>query len=354
MSNVDNLAQLYQHYLLVTPNRATAVGFSKAMDNLISHDEITRMLHSGAINSAMLWATAKPIIEEIRSHEGVLILDESIALKPYMDENELVCWHFDHVTNKSVKGICFLSALYFNQGISVPVGIGFVQKPIVYTDQKTARTKRKGIEGKNVLFRKLILQAHQNMSFSYVLADSWYCNKENIMFLKSLGINFIMAVKSNFKAALSPQDKQKGNYQGIEQIGPEGCTVSVWLKGLDFALNLTKLVFKHKGGVTGTLYLVSNKLNLESCQMATIYKKRWKVELYHKTLKSYTALTKCPARSLQSQKSHFIAALLAFIKWEILSQRNTMGHEALKLKIYVNATKAGFKTLEELSTLRAA
>ncbi|MGZ5282105.1 MAG: IS701 family transposase [Bacteroidia bacterium] len=354
MKTVDNIAQLYPHYLLVTPNRATAVGFSSALENTISHDDITRMLHGGIINSAMLWKSAKLVIEEIKGKNDVLIIDDSIADKPYMDENELVCWHFDHVSGKSVKGINFLTSLYYNNGVSVPVGIEFVQKPLKYTDKKTGKVKRRSIEGKNVLFRKLVLQAHQNISFSYFLADSWYCNKENIKFLRSLGISFIMAVKSNFSATLTQQDKQKGNYRSIEELGSEGCTVSVWLKGLDFALNLTKLVFKNGGGVTGTLYLVSNDLNMDSCTMATIYKKRWKVELYHKTLKSYTALTKCPARSLQSQKSHFIAVLIAFIKWEMLSQKNNIGHEALKLKIYLNATKAGFRTLKELSTSIAA
>jgi hypothetical protein len=26
----------------------------------------------------------------------VLILDDSIAEKPYTDENDIICWHYDH------------------------------------------------------------------------------------------------------------------------------------------------------------------------------------------------------------------------------------------------------------------
>jgi hypothetical protein len=39
----------------------------------------------------------------------VLIVDASIAEKPYTDENDIICWHYDHAQDRQVKGINFLS-----------------------------------------------------------------------------------------------------------------------------------------------------------------------------------------------------------------------------------------------------
>jgi hypothetical protein len=43
-------------------------------------------------------------VREIESEEGVLILDDSIEEKPYTDENEQICWHYDH-SNWSLEKI---------------------------------------------------------------------------------------------------------------------------------------------------------------------------------------------------------------------------------------------------------
>jgi len=41
------------------------------------------------------------------AEDASLIYDDTIVGKPYMDENDIICWHFDHKENKPVKGINF-------------------------------------------------------------------------------------------------------------------------------------------------------------------------------------------------------------------------------------------------------
>jgi hypothetical protein len=50
-------------------------------------------------------------VRETEHEDGVLIFDDTIQEKPYTDENELVCWHFDHTKGSSVKGINLLNCL---------------------------------------------------------------------------------------------------------------------------------------------------------------------------------------------------------------------------------------------------
>lgn len=61
----------------------------------------------------------------------------------------------------------------------------------------------------------------------------------------------------------------------------------VYLKGLDLAVALTKKVFTNKDGSSGILYLVCNDTTLDGGQIYAIYKKRWKVEEYHKSLEFF-------------------------------------------------------------------
>lgn len=59
-----------------------------------------------------------------------------------------------------------------------------------------------------------------------------------------------------------------------------------WVKGLEFPVLFHRQVFTNKDGSTGTLYLISNDLNATTTPLERIYQKRWKVEAFHKSIKS--------------------------------------------------------------------
>jgi len=54
-----------------------------------------------------LWQFVKPLIREIETGSGCLIIDDAIEEKPYTDENDIICWHYDHSKQTNVKGINF-------------------------------------------------------------------------------------------------------------------------------------------------------------------------------------------------------------------------------------------------------
>ncbi len=80
-------------------------------------------------------------------------------------------------------------------------------------------------------------------------------------------------------------------------------------------------LFKNGDGVVGTLYLASSDLTLLYEQISTIYQKRWKVEEFHKSIKSNTAFPKSPTKRVLTQQSHFIASILAYVKMERLKSQ---------------------------------
>ena len=163
------------------------------------------------------------------------------------------------------------------------------------------------------------------------------------------GFPFIMAVKGN-RLAICADDKSQGHFVNLESIelNPDSCC-KVFLKGLDFPVSITQQVFRNKNQSTGILYLACSNLDLNASDINTIYQKRWKVEEFHKSLKSNLALAKSPTGIPHTQKNHIFACFFAFVKLERLRIKTKLNHFALKSKLYFNAIRASFSLLQKLA-----
>lgn len=348
----QDLIELYSDYLLSSYGQTTATGLSQLLDGAFSHDQVTRMLSRNEFTSQTLWRLVKPVVRQIEESAGVLIFDDTIQEKPYSKENALISWHFDHTKNRSVKGINLLNCLYHAGGASIPVAYQLIEKTIEYTDSKTGKKKRKSELTKNEHFRKMLGVCCRNaLLFRYVLTDSWFCSKDNMKFVRhNCKKHFIMATKSNRLVFLSEEDKQHGRSQSIDTVNfPEEKPVKVWITGVDFPVLLFRQVFKNKDDSTGILYLVCSDLDCDGDSIKTIYEKRWKVEVFHKTLKSNAAMAKSPSHTVRTQSNHLFLSIYSVFRLETISLRLKMNHFQLRAKIYMTALKSAFAQLQQLA-----
>ena len=169
---------LYTDYLISNTSYATATGLSSMLDGEVSHDSVTRFLSSRTYTSKDLWLEVKRTVRKIEEESGCLIFDDTIQEKQWTDENEVICWHYDHCQGRSVKGINLLNALYHTGNVSIPVAFEVVKKPIQFCDIKTKQVKRMATVTKNELMRAMIQQCLNNrLQFRYVLMDSWFTAK---------------------------------------------------------------------------------------------------------------------------------------------------------------------------------
>ena len=345
------LLDLYSDYLISSFGLTTATGLSTLLNGAISHDKITRFLSGSDFTSADLWQLVKPLVRQIQCKEAVLIIDDSIEEKLYTDESELICWHWDHALGRNVKGVNFLSCLYHAKDIALPVAFQLIQKSEWVTDKKTGKQKRACPKTKNEYARQMVSQCLKNqLPIRYVLADTFFASAENMRFLKTEPHkDFIFPLKDNRKIALSEEDKLAGRYVSISTVAiEENATIPIWLEGVDFPLLLCKQVFTNQDGSQGILYLVTSDTNLSAQQMQTIYQKRWKIEVYHKSLKSNASFAKSPTKTMRTQSNHFFACLWAYVKLEKLRLQTKMNHFAMKAKIYQSALASAFQQLQVL------
>lgn len=324
---------LYSDYLISAFGQTTATGLSALLNGEISHESVQRYSAGERQTSKDLWQVVKPHVREIESPEGVLIVDDSIAEKPCTDENDIICWHYDHSQQRNVKGINFVTCLYHSTGVSLPVGFELIAKTKRYVDPKDGKEKRCSPKTKNEYYREMTRQATRNqIQYKYVLNDVWFSSAENMNFVKTtLKKDFIMPLRANRKVTMSLSAKQNGNYQRVDTLEPEPMQpVTVYLESVPFALLLIKQVFTNEDDTTGTLYLVTSDTTLSGESISTIYQKRWNVELYHKSLKQN-------------------AALCGYIKPELLKVTTKLNHFALKSKLYLQAIQSAYATLREFN-----
>jgi len=345
------MLDLYVEYLISSTADTTATRLSRVTENEVSHDKVTRFLSKEEYTNKDLWHQVKGLVRKIESEEGVLIVDDTIEEKPYTDENDYVAYHHDHKSNKSVKGINFLTALYESNNRSAPVGLSMVKKTVKVV-KKNGKKSRKDPISKQERFRDLLQNAvSNNVKFKYVLADTWFGSVENMIFIKvKIKKDFIIPLKCNRKVALSLHDLENENFVGIETLSPERDTV-VWLKDLPFPVRLVRVVFKNEDDSEGILNLVSSELELTGVQVSEIYQRRWKVETYHKSLKCNASLAKSPTKTPVTQANHLFSSVCSFIRLEQLSIALGLNHFAIKDQIYTHALKAAFNQLKKITQI---
>ena len=82
---------------------------------------------------------------------------------------------------------------------------------------------------------------------------------------------------------------------------------------------------------------MSKDLNLTDSNFGILYKKRWSVEEYHKSLNQNANIAKSPIRTITTQTNHLYYSILAYFKLE-----------KIKGKIYIKALKAAYAELKNI------
>ena len=343
--NTD-LIDIYSDFLITHAGQSSATMLSLVSGHALSHDQVTRFLSASDYSSKYLWKLVKPMVRRVETDEACLIFDDTIQEKNWMDENDIICWHFDHCSNRNVKGINLLNALYHSQDVSIPVAFEIVRKTQTYLD-KDGRAKRKSATTKNEMMREMIKVCLGNgLKFRHVLMDSWFAATENFDYITSKGKHFIAALKDNRLVALSEEDRKQGRFTAISSLElPEQQAVRCWLNGYNKEVIIVRRSFINKDGSKGVLDLVCSDLELEGAQVVAIYQKRWKVEQYHKSLKSNASLGRSPARSERTQSNHVFMSIYAVFKLECLRIKYNINHFALRTRLLTGAFRLAFTQL---------
>ncbi len=352
---MQKLQDIYINFLLGSFSKIEMTKLSKLTGK--SHDQFTKhlLLNDLFDNDKRLWVNIKQFLREYENYEsGCIVVDDMLMHKPYTKVNDAVCWHYDHVSQRMEKGILMLNFHYTDaSGISIPLGYEIITKTKdVWSDEYQKYVKKSLFTKNEIMQDKLhILHFNNEVKYKYILFDKWFASIKNLVFIEEiLKKKFVCPIKSNRKIALSQEEKDKGKYVNISTIDMEGGSSRlIYLEGYKKPLKLIKQVVKNGDDDESIyLYLITNDIDLSFDEVLEIYKRRWKIEEYHKSLKQNLHIEHSPTKVELSQRNHINLAVYGFIKLEKLRLNYKMNHFAIKEKIYLEALKSAYQKVEEL------
>ena len=151
--------------------------------------------------------------------------------------------------------------------------------------------------------------------------------------------------------ALTEEDKKEGRFVRISQLElTDKQAVRGWMKGFPHEVLFVRRIFTNKDDSIGLLNLVCSDLTCNGEQVAAIYQKRWKVEEFHKSLKSNAGLAKSPTRTITTQNNHVFMSIYAVFKLECLKIKHKANHFALRTKLFIKANQMAYAELQKLRT----
>jgi hypothetical protein len=194
-----------------------------------SHDIFTKnlLLNDELDDDRKLWKSIKPFLRDYENEDsGSILIDDMLIHKPYTKVNDIVCWHYDHVSQRMAKGILMLNFHYSDDsGISIPLGYEIISKSEDKWSEKYQKYIKKSMFTKNEIMQdKLrILHYNNNLKYRYVLFDKWFASIKNLIFIEEeLKKKFVCPIKSNRKIALTLEDRNNKNYANISSTDIEG------------------------------------------------------------------------------------------------------------------------------------
>jgi hypothetical protein len=140
-----------------------------------------------------------------------------LCIRPWTKANDIVCWHYDHVSQTMQKGILMLNFHYTDAtGISIPLGYEIITKTQdKWSDEYQKYVKKSCFTKNEIMQDKLQILHHNNLvKYKYILFDKWFASTKNLVFIEEeLKKKFVCPIKSNRKIALTLEERNKGKYQ---------------------------------------------------------------------------------------------------------------------------------------------
>jgi len=352
---MEKLQDIYINFALSSFGKIEMTKLSKLTGS--SHDIFTKklLLNSSLDDDKRLWNKIKPFLRDYENEDnGCIIVDDMLMHKPWTKVNGIVCWHYDHVFQRQQKGILLLNFQYTDAtGISIPLGYEIITKTEDKWNEEYQKYVKKSLFSKNEIMQdKLnILHFYNEVKYKYILFDKWFASINNLVFIEEeLNKKFVCPIKSNRKIALTEKERNNGKYVNISTIDMEGGSSRlIYLEGYEKPLRVIKQVVKNgDDGESNYLYLVTNDIGLSFNKVLEIYKRRWKIEEYHKSLKQNLHIEHSPTKVEISQRNHIHLSVCGFIKLEKFRLHYKMNHFAIKEKIYIEALKSAYQKVQEL------
>ncbi|MGU9945543.1 IS4 family transposase, partial [Lactobacillus delbrueckii subsp. bulgaricus] len=238
------------------------------------------------------------------------VFDDSLYSRTGYKKTELAAKVFDHVSMTYKKGFRMMTMGWTDGSSFVPIASSLLsskndQNVIGTTkkiDKRTIASKRRIMaqsKGTDVVIQLLDQALKAGLTAKYVMFDTWFSNPHQIVQISQRGLNVIAMVKKSSKITYEFEGKR----MNVKQIfnackkrrGRSRYLLSVPVKVGDPAkdgaqIDARIVCVRNRSNRKDWIALICTDMTIDENEIIRIYGKRWDIEVFFKTCKSFLKL----------------------------------------------------------------
>jgi len=297
----------------------------------------TNWLRFTTILSKKVADTIEPLTDENRIN--AFVVDDSLFERTSCKKTELGSRVFDHTTMKYRKGYRLMTLGWTDGNTFLPINSCLLASsqeknligPKEHFDRRSLAAKRRSLaqkKGTHVmieLIRRALCAGHKA---DYVLFDTWFSNPAQLLAIKSLGLNAIAMIRKSSRIYYEFDGKQL-SIQKIfgackKRRGRSKYLLSVnVMVGKEEKIPAKIVCVRNRNNKKDWIPFICTDPDLSEEEIIRIYGKRWQIEVFFKTCKSYLNLiSECHSLSYDALTAHVAIVFARYLMIAVEQRRN--------------------------------
>ena len=317
--------------------------FSKNTFYRFLNNSKTNWMRFTTILSKKVADTVEPLTNEDRIN--AFVVDDSLFERTSCKKTELGSRIFDHTSMKYRKGYRLMTLGWTDGNTFLPINSSLLASskesnligPVETFDGRSLAAKRRKLaqmKGTDVMIELLKTAQVAGHHADYVLFDTWFSNPAQLLAVKELGLDSIAMIKKSSRIFY----EYEGEMLSIKKL----FGICKKRRGRSKYLLSVNVMVGNEQKIPAKIVCVRNKQNkkdwvafictnpdLSEEEIIRIYGKRWQIEVFFKTCKSYLQLiSECHSLSYDTLTAHVAIVFTRYLMIAI-EQRRTEDNRTL-------------------------
>ena len=310
-----------------------------------SKNTFYRFMNNSRINwlrfTSILSKAVADTIEPLTGDDRInaFVVDDSLFERTSCKKTELGSRVFDHITKRFRQGFRLMSVGWTDGNTFLPVNGCLLASskeknligPIEHYDGRSLAAKRRVLaqkKGPDAMIELLKTAQSAGHQADYVLFDTWFSNPAQLIAVKSLGLDSIAMIKKSSRIFYEYEGKQL-SINKIFGICKKRRGRSKYLLSVDVMVGKEQRIpakivcARNKKKKKDWIAFICTDPFLSEEEIIRIYGKRWQIEVFFKTCKSYLNLnSECHSLSYDALTAHIAIVFTRYLMIALEQRRN--------------------------------
>ena len=305
--------------------------FSKNTFYRFLNSRKTNWLRFTTLLSREVSKTIEPLTGEDRIN--AFVVDDSLFERTSCKKTELGSRVFDHASMRYTKGYRLMTLGWTDGNTFLPINSSLLASsktsnligPLEYYDGRSLAARRRNLaqtKGTDVMLELIKAARKCGHTANYVLYDSWFSNPAQLVAVKDLGLDSIAMIKKSSRIRYEFEGKQL-SINRIFGISKKRRGRSKYLLSVDVMVGKDQKIpakivcVRNKKNKKDWIAFICTNPILSEEEIIRIYGKRWQIEVFFKTCKSYLQLvSECHSLSYDALTAH---VAIVFVRYMMIA-----------------------------------